>query len=117
MVVVALGRFGRGHPRDEVPYPGTAAALGAFWSLTIIGVSGDLAYAINALASMTLGSAACLIVIKRVGWWSLVMPYVRPVPFLGYWLWVFYAPPGRKDRWTEAAWLLVLSPFIASIVW
>jgi hypothetical protein len=77
-----------------------------------------LAYAMSTVIFLTLGAAAFLAVIRRVGWWSLVIPYVRPIPFLGYWLWVFYAPPGRKDGWTEwAAWILVLSPFIAVIIW
>ena len=98
--------------------PARLLLAGAFWSLAIIGLPGDLAYAIGALASLTLGSAAILVVIGRVGWWSLVVPWLRPVPFLGYWLWVFYAPPGRRDRWTEwVAWLLVLSPFLAGFIW
>ena len=102
--------------RSRVPARLLLAA--AFWSFLIIGVSGDLAYAISAVAFLTLGSAAFLVIVTRVGWWSLVMPYVRPVPFLGYWLWAFFAPPGRKDSWTEwVAWVLVLSPFLAAIIW
>jgi hypothetical protein len=98
--------------------PARLLLAAAFWSFMIIGVSGDVAYAISGVASLALGSAAFLVVVRRVGWWSLVMPYVRPVPFLGYWLWAFFAPPGRKDGWTEwAAWLLVLSPFLAAIIW
>lgn len=99
----------------------------SFWPILIIGVSSDAAYAISVVAFLTLGAASFLVVIRRVGWWSLVMPYVRPVPCLGYWLWAFYAPPGWKDRWTEwvawifwtewVAWIFVLSPFIAAIIW
>jgi hypothetical protein len=98
--------------------PARLLLAAAFWSFMIIGASSDSAYTISAAAFLTLGSAAFLAVIRRVGWWSLVIPYVRPIPFLGYWLWAFFAPPGGRDRWTEwAAWALVLSPFIVAIIW
>ena len=77
-----------------------------------------MAFAVGATAFLTLGWGAMLVVIRRVGWWSLVIPYLRPSPFFGYWLWVFYAPPGRKGGWTDwAAWVAVLSPLPAAIIW
>jgi hypothetical protein len=69
--------------------PARLLLAAAFWSFMIIGLSGDVAYLISAFAFLTLGSAAFLVAVRRVGWWSLLMPYVRPVPFLGYWLWRF----------------------------
>lgn len=86
----------------------------AFWSFIVAGGIDWLAIA----SFLTLGSAAFLSIVWRVGWWAFVFPYIRPVPFLGYWLWVFFSPPGRRSGALEwSAWVAVLSPFVFALIW
>jgi hypothetical protein len=75
------------------------------------------ATSIGVLAPMVLMGAAWLIVLRRVGWWAVVVPYIRPIPFLGYWLWVFFAPPRRSEGVADwVAWFTVLSPFLFTLL-
>jgi hypothetical protein len=86
----------------------------AFWSFIVTGGI----YWLGVAAFLVLGSAAYLSLVRRVGWWAFVVPYIRPIPFLGYWLWVFFAPPGRSGGWIEwLAWIAVLSPFVFALIW
>jgi hypothetical protein len=65
------------------------------------------------MVSLVIAAAAWFDVVRKVGWGALIFPYVRPVPFLGYWLWVWFAPPSRGGALLEwIAWLAVVSPFV-----
>jgi len=90
---------------------------GGWWAFLIVGTPLGTAYLLSCIVCFVLVSAAFLMIVRRVGWWSLVVPYVRPVPFLGYWLWVFFAPPAPKSDWREwAAWIVVLSPLAFALI-
>ena len=81
----------------------------AFWAAILIPIAWVW---LNASAFLVLAFWSGSQIVRRLGWWSFVIPLVRPAPFLGLGLWIYFAPPRRRDAPIEwIAWVAVFSWF------